>query len=79
MSVCKSEAETRQYKKKGLLLAATSLINFLGLTRFRVQSIAPTGPHECPHFPLFPTLLSEPDFNIGRLMGRKTFLAFLFH
>jgi len=54
-------------RRKGLLLAATSLINFLGLTRSWVQSIAPTGPHECPHFPLFPTLLSEPDFNIGRL------------
>ena len=64
-SFAKKVPERVYTRRKGLLLAATSLINFLGLTRYRVKSIAPTRLSRMSPLTGLRHLLTGPDFVAG--------------
>jgi len=68
-SFAKEVPERVYTRRKGLLLAATSLINFLGLTRYRVKSIAPTGLSRMSPFSVDPNVTFRAGFQYRAANG----------
>jgi hypothetical protein len=78
-SICHGKfcVDGRQTKEeKACCWRQQALSTFLVIPGIESRASRRQDSHERPHFPFIPTLLSEPDFNIGRPMGRENPFGF---